>query len=54
MKDDLVIHSGCLKQQMKTILRVPWWFYMEGTNIDKEEEEWSARVGTYHEMSETR
>ena len=28
LKDDLVMHSRCLKQQVKKILRLPWWFYV--------------------------
>ena len=27
--NDLAMHSRYLKQQMKMIWRLPWWFYME-------------------------
>ena len=27
--DDLAMHSKYLKQQMKMILSLPWWFYVE-------------------------
>ena len=26
--DDLVMHSRYLKQHMKTVCRLPWWFYV--------------------------
>ena len=28
MTDDLAVHSRYLKQQMKMIWKLPWWFYM--------------------------
>ena len=30
IKDNLAVHSGCLKQRMKTILRLPPWLIYAG------------------------
>ena len=53
MTDDLVMSSRYLKQQMKKIWRLRWWFYV-GENIDKTEAERSARAGTYFGMRDAR
>ena len=54
MKDDLAMHSRCLKRQMKIDFEVAMVVLRGGTQIDKDEEEQSAPVSTYHGMTKAR
>ena len=53
MTYELAMHSKYLKQQMRMIWRLPWWFY-GGTHIEEDEEERSAHAGTYLGMRDER
>ena len=48
------MNSKYLEQQMKMIWKMPWWFLRGGTHNEKEEEERSARAGTYLGMRDER
>ena len=42
----LKMYSRCLKQQMKMIWRLPWWFLRGGIHIDKDEALCPSGIGS--------
>ena len=55
MKDDLVMHSYQMFETTdENDFEVAMVVSCGGTNIDEDEEEWSASIGTYRGMSEAR